>query len=305
MRTHADFSAATRQSGASPVRIEHDLLGEHAVPAAALYGIHTARALANFDITGDTLARYPLLIQALAAVKQAAAAANATLRPPGPDHRRGDHQTPASGRRCREHHHQFGGPHRLQGGELHLDEHEREPRSIANLGHRAACTIDRGRTTSCTHSNMSTSGRAPTTCTRQRSRRPGRAVGEVLETLRNLRQAFEDKAAELVTTVKLGRTQLQDAVPMTLGQEFNAFAGTLARTRPNWTVPQAAVRAEPRRYRNRDGAQLPPRLPNARARGTARASPASRSCTPQPTSSNPPRTRAPSSTCPEPSSERP
>ena len=55
------------------------------------------------------------------------------------------------------------------------------------------------------------------------------AVGEVLSTLRTLRQAFEDKAAELVTTVKLGRTQLQDAVPMTLGQEFNAFAGTLAK----------------------------------------------------------------------------
>ena len=45
------------------------------MPAAAYYGIHTARALANFPITGDTLARYPLLIAALAAVKQAAAAA--------------------------------------------------------------------------------------------------------------------------------------------------------------------------------------------------------------------------------------
>lgn len=63
MRPHADFSAATRQPGVSPVRIEHDLLGEHAVPAAAPYGIHTARALVNFDITGDTLARYPLLRQ--------------------------------------------------------------------------------------------------------------------------------------------------------------------------------------------------------------------------------------------------
>lgn len=55
------------------------------------------------------------------------------------------------------------------------------------------------------------------------------AVGEVLKTLRTLRPALEVKAAELATTVKLGRTQLQDAVPMTLGQEFNAFAGTLAK----------------------------------------------------------------------------
>ena len=76
MCTHAELSAEERHVGASTVRIEHDLLGEHEVPDAALYGVHTARVLANFDITGDMLARYPLLIEAIAAVKQAAANAN-------------------------------------------------------------------------------------------------------------------------------------------------------------------------------------------------------------------------------------
>jgi aspartate ammonia-lyase len=226
MRTHADFSAPTRQSGASPVRTEHDLLGEHAVPAAALYGIHTARALANFDITGDTLGRYPLLIQALAAVKQAAAAANA---------RCGSLDPTIAGAiidacrlvRAGEHHDQFV-VDPIQGGagtSTNMNANE----VIANLaleqlGH------DRGQydiVHPLEHVNFgqSTNDVYPTAI---KTALHG-AVGEVLSTLRTLRQAFEDKAAELVTTVKLGRTQLQDAVPMTLGQEFNAFAGTLAK----------------------------------------------------------------------------
>src|SRR5712692_5481880 len=62
-----------------PVRIEHDLLGDRAVPADAYYGIHTLRALENFCITGTPIAHYPDLIVALACVKQAAAIANAEL----------------------------------------------------------------------------------------------------------------------------------------------------------------------------------------------------------------------------------
>ncbi|HUQ25493.1 MAG TPA: lyase family protein, partial [Burkholderiales bacterium] len=62
-----------------PVRIEHDLLGDRAVPADAYYGIHTLRALENFPITGTGIAIYPDLVIALACVKQAAAIANAEL----------------------------------------------------------------------------------------------------------------------------------------------------------------------------------------------------------------------------------
>src|SRR5439155_27293999 len=63
-----------------PVRIEHDLLGDRAVPADAYYGIHTLRALENFSITGTPISHYPELVNALACVKQAAAIANAELR---------------------------------------------------------------------------------------------------------------------------------------------------------------------------------------------------------------------------------
>src|SRR5690606_12328470 len=61
------------------VRIEHDLLGERAVPAGAYYGVHTLRALENFPITGMPLSIYPDLVTALACVKQGAALANNEL----------------------------------------------------------------------------------------------------------------------------------------------------------------------------------------------------------------------------------
>jgi energy-coupling factor transporter ATP-binding protein EcfA2 len=58
---------------------EHDLLGDREVPSAAYYGVHTLRALENFDITGISIAVYPDLIRALAQIKQAAAQANQQL----------------------------------------------------------------------------------------------------------------------------------------------------------------------------------------------------------------------------------
>ena len=66
---------------AGAVRIEHDLLGDHEVPADAYYGVHTARAMENFPISGVPISTHPDLIVALAAVKQAAAASNRELGP--------------------------------------------------------------------------------------------------------------------------------------------------------------------------------------------------------------------------------
>ena len=60
-------------------RLEHDLLGDREVPSHAYYGVHTLRALENFDITGISIAVYPDLIRALAQIKQAAAQANRQL----------------------------------------------------------------------------------------------------------------------------------------------------------------------------------------------------------------------------------
>src|SRR3989449_7140179 len=77
-------------------RIEHDLLGDRAVPAEAYYGIHTLRALENFRITGTAISIYPDLVRALACVKQAAALANNALGllP--------DHKADAIARACEE-----------------------------------------------------------------------------------------------------------------------------------------------------------------------------------------------------------
>src|SRR6185312_6416599 len=60
-------------------RLEHDLLGEREVPDEALYGVQTLRAMENFPITGTALREFPALIEALAAVKEAAAVANSEL----------------------------------------------------------------------------------------------------------------------------------------------------------------------------------------------------------------------------------
>jgi aspartate ammonia-lyase len=64
---------------APETRIEHDLLGDRAVPVGAYYGVHTLRAVENFPITGNPISIYPDLIRALACIKQAAALANHEL----------------------------------------------------------------------------------------------------------------------------------------------------------------------------------------------------------------------------------
>jgi len=64
---------------ASETRIEHDLLGDRAVPASAYFGVHTLRAVENFPVTGNPISIYPDLVRALACIKEAAARANQEL----------------------------------------------------------------------------------------------------------------------------------------------------------------------------------------------------------------------------------
>ena len=79
-RTRRSSDADARSASAARARArEHDLLGDRDVPDDALYGIQTLRALENFPITGIALREFPALIEALAAVKEAAALANAEL----------------------------------------------------------------------------------------------------------------------------------------------------------------------------------------------------------------------------------
>jgi aspartate ammonia-lyase len=209
----------------SNTRIEHDLLGELAVPADAYYGVQTARALENFQISGVELQLYPNFIKALAMVKLAAARANFEL---GQFPR--EILTGIEGA-CQEIldgklHDQFR-LDVLQGGagtSTNMNANEViANRALELMGHR------KGEYKYCDphdHVNCSQS----TNDAYPSAMHVGMALGNVqlVAAIRELIQAFRTKGKEFGAILKMGRTQLQDAVPMTLGQEFNAFAQTLA-----------------------------------------------------------------------------
>ncbi|GAA4842539.1 aspartate ammonia-lyase [Saccharopolyspora rosea] len=208
----------------TPTRTEHDMLGEISVPADAYYGAHTARALVNFPITRETLADRPHLVAALAAVKQAAATANAQVG--ALDRGRADAIVQACTEirngRLRD---QFV-VDLVQGGagtSTNMNANEViANRALELLGHdrgdhRALHPLD--------HVNLgqSTNDVYPTAVKLALDSH----LAELLAALAGLREAFSAKAVEFADILKMGRTQLQDAVPMTLGQEFGAFAATL------------------------------------------------------------------------------
>ena len=210
---------------ASQPRIERDLLGELAVPAEAYYGIQTARALENFQISGVELRLYPNFIKALAIVKLAAARANYECGQFSREVLQGIEGA------CQEIldgklHDQF----RLdvfQGGagtSTNMNANEViANRALELMGHR------RGEYQHCdphdhVNCSQSTNDFYPT------AMHVGMAIGNVqlVAAVNRLIEAFRAKGEEFAGILKMGRTQLQDAVPMTLGQEFTAFAKTLA-----------------------------------------------------------------------------
>ncbi len=206
-------------------RIEHDLLGDLPVPADAYYGIQTARALDNFKITGQPLSVFPNFIKALAMVKLAAARANFET---GGFSRE---VLTAIEKACQEIidgklHDQFQ-LDILQGGagtSTNMNANE----VIANRGLELMGKKKGEYKFLDPHDHVnrsqSTNDSYPT------SMHVGMALGnaEVVAAFEKLIAAFKAKGTEFKDMLKMGRTQLQDAVPMTLGQEFNAFARTLA-----------------------------------------------------------------------------
>jgi aspartate ammonia-lyase len=205
------------------LRREQDLLGERDVPAR-YYGIQTLRAAENFPITGIPIAQYPHLIAALAAVKQAAAAANRDLGLLPPE------IAGAISSACIEI--RAGGLHAefivdvIQGGagtSTNMNANEViANRALELLGRqRGEYTVVHPNN----HVNLSqsTNDVFPTAVKLASIA----ALRELTAALEQLRDAFLAKGAEFAGLVKMGRTQLQDAVPMTLGQEFRAFGVTL------------------------------------------------------------------------------
>jgi len=206
-------------------RREHDLLGERDVPASAYYGVHTLRALENFPITGTPVSIYPDLVDALACVKQAAANTNRELKLLDAD------KASAIVKACneirdRKLHEEFV-VDVIQGGagtSTNMNANE----VIANRGLEL---MGHGRgeykylhPLEDVNMSQSTNDVYPTAI------KVGLhfAIGRLIAAMEILRKSFEVKAEEFSDVLKMGRTQLQDAVPMTLGQEFSTYAVMLS-----------------------------------------------------------------------------
>ena len=203
------------------VRVEHDLLGDHEVPDGAYYGVHTARAVQNFPITGTAISRYPELIAALACVKMAAALANKRLGLLSAE------RAAAIVSACRELksgmlHDQFV-VDVIQGGagtSTNMNANEViANRGLELLGHRRG---EYRHLHPLEHVNLgqSTNDVYPTALKIALQF----AVHRLQLAMEELVAAFADKAVEFGGYLKMGRTQLQEAVPMTLGQEFGSYA---------------------------------------------------------------------------------
>ena len=208
----------------SDCRTEHDLLGDRDVPSEALYGVQTLRALENFPISGTTVGEFPTLISGLASVKEAAALANEELGLLDPSIAsaivNAAHTLRAGGLSS-----QFP-VDMIQGGagtSTNMNANE----VIANL---ALESLGRPRGDyALVHPNnhvnlsQSTNDVYPTAVKLALHA----SITELQESMGAMAGAFRRKGEEFSAFIKMGRTQLQDAVPMTLGQEFTAFAHTI------------------------------------------------------------------------------
>jgi aspartate ammonia-lyase len=205
-------------------RIEHDLLGDRAVPAGAYYGVHTLRAVENFPITGRPISVYPDLIGALVAVKQAAALSNRDLGLL--DVPRAEAIVKACAEiRAGKFQDQFVVDVIQGGAGISTNMNANEVianRALEHLGH-ARGEYQHLHPTEHVNMSQSTNEVYPTAV--KLALQVG--VTRLVEALADLCQAFEAKAAEFSDVLKMGRTQLQDAVPMTLGQEFATYARML------------------------------------------------------------------------------
>ena len=205
-------------------RTESDSIGEMAIPADADYGIHTARAVENFPITGILLSHYPEFVQSLAMVKKAAAIANRELGTLKPE------IAAAIISACDLVIAGDGLNHfvvdMLQGGagtSTNMNANE----VIANIALKLLGK-PRGDYASVNpndHVNLSqsTNDVYPTAVRLTILR----ACPELIDSQRLLKDALMVKAVEFDDVIKVGRTQLMDAVPMRLGSEFRAFAVTI------------------------------------------------------------------------------
>jgi aspartate ammonia-lyase len=214
-------TALSYRSGAT--RREHDLLGDREVPADARYGVQTLRAVENFPITGIRLSHYPALVRGLAAVKQASVRANLRLGLID------EKVAGAIDRACQEildgHWHGHFVVDMVQGGagtSTNMNANEViANRALELMGHRPG-EYEHCHPNNHVNLSQSTNDVYPTAIRLAALD----SVRGLIVSLERLQSALEAKGEQFRDVVKMGRTQLQDAVPMTLGQEFHALAVT-------------------------------------------------------------------------------
>src|SRR5215475_12852960 len=214
----------TTVAGQDKVRVEKDLLGEKEIPADAYYGVQTARALENFPLSGVLINHYPGFVEAWAIVKLAAARANTDVGAMKPE-RLAMIEKACQAVLAGKYHDQFkvdwyqggaGTSTNMNANEvlaniaLELSGHKKgeyqflDPHDDLNL-------------------SQSTNDSYPTAIKVAFLLRNDKLIEE----LKKLVASFRTKGDAYLKIVKMGRTEMQDAVPMTVGQEFHAFAAGL------------------------------------------------------------------------------
>lgn len=202
-------------------RVEHDFLGEKEIEQSAYYGIQTLRAKENFDITRTSLSLFPNFIKSLAKVKKACALTNYELGDLS------DMQRDAIIQACNEiidgkFHDQFiVDP--IQGGagtSTNMNVNEVIANRALEILGKPRSSYDIIHPNNHVNMSQSTNDVYPTAIKLTLYE----LIYKLKDSLRYLRDSFDAKSVEFKDVLKMGRTQLQDAVPMTLGQEFKTFA---------------------------------------------------------------------------------
>ncbi len=210
------------QGGAT--RTEKDLLGSKEIPANAYYGVQTARALENFQISGVPINHYPGFIEAWAIVKLAAAQGNTDVGAMKKD-KLAAIEKAANALLQGKYHDQFTVDWYQGGAGTSTNMNANEV--MANIGLELTGHKKGDYEVLEPHDDLnqsqSTNDSYPTAIKIALILRNGKLIAE----LQKLAASFRAKGDEYMNVVKMGRTELQDAVPMTVGQEFHAFASSL------------------------------------------------------------------------------
>jgi aspartate ammonia-lyase len=220
----AEPAKAAKAAKPAATRTEHDLLGEKAVPADAYYGVQTARALENFQISGVGMNAYPEFIEGFAMVKLAAARANTKLGAMKPE-RLAAIQKAYDALMAGKYRDQFQ-VDMYQGGagtSANMNVNE----AMANIGLELTGHKKGQYQLLEPHDDLnmsqSTNDSYPTAIKVAFLLRNDKLIAE----LQQLAKSFRAKGKQYLEVTKMGRTELQDAVPMTVGQEFHAFGASL------------------------------------------------------------------------------